>query len=161
MAIVIREATKEDAPLLATLIRDSFRDVAVRSGLTPENCPTHPSNCADAWVESALAKGIRYFILEVEGVPAGCVALERANSDVCYLERLAVLPQYRQRSRGQSLVNHAIQEAKRMGARRVEIAIIAEHTELKDWYGRRGFAVRETRRFTHLPFAVTFMVTDV
>ena len=161
MPIVIRDATNRDITLLATLIRDSFRDVAVRFGLTPENCPTHPSNCTQAWIDKAMAKGIPYYVLDEDGTPAGCVAMERASPDVCYLERLAVLPQCRGRGLGTALVNHVLSEARQRGMGRVEIAIIAEHTDLRDWYGRRGFAVKETKRFNHLPFAVTFMAANV
>jgi hypothetical protein len=43
----IREADPDDKVLLTRLIRDSYRDVAERFNLTPENCPKHPSNCND------------------------------------------------------------------------------------------------------------------
>lgn len=156
----IKPANHSEAPLLAALIRDSFRDVAERFGLTPQNSPTHPSNCTADWITTALDKGIRYYLLEIDGRAGGCVALERANPDVCYLERLAVLPKYRRRGLGQALVEHAFHEAGSMDAKRVEIAIIAGHTELKKWYERLGFIAAETRRFDHLPFEVLFMFTE-
>ena len=128
---VIRNALSSDIPLLTKLIRDSFRDVADRFNLTSENCPTHPSNCKTEWVESALKKGIKYYILERENVPCGCVALELAQPDVFYLERLAVLPQFRRNGLGKRLVNHALNETKKLGARRIEIGIISDQAELK------------------------------
>jgi N-acetylglutamate synthase-like GNAT family acetyltransferase len=140
------------------LIRDSFRDVAERFNLTKDNCPKHPSNCTEQWIESALAKGVNYYILENDKKPCGCVALEQAQPDLCYLERLAVIPDCRRKGFGQALVNHTLQEARKLGARIVQIAIIDEHTELKDWYKRLGFTIKNTTRFEHLPFMVTFMV---
>ena len=116
MDYVIREAAEADAGLLASLIREAFADVAVRFGLTPENSPTHPSNCTPEWIRSAFAKGIRHFVLETPEGPAGCVALEQANADVCYLERLAVLPAYRRNGFGEALVNYAVDRG--AGARR-------------------------------------------
>ena len=43
-SIVIRKAHSHDVSVLSGLIRDSFCDVAERFGITPENCPKHPSN---------------------------------------------------------------------------------------------------------------------
>ncbi|RJP34070.1 MAG: GNAT family N-acetyltransferase [Actinobacteria bacterium] len=153
----IRDAGGEDIPLLAGLIRESFRDVAERFGLTRENCPTHPSLCSEAWIDAAMAKGIRYFILEGEERPCGCVALERAGDEVCYLERLAVLPPYRRKGYGEALVRKAMEEARAAGAPRLEIGIISQQRELVDWYARLGFGEKGRKNFEHLPFEVTFM----
>jgi hypothetical protein len=39
----IKAATIEDVSVLSGLICHSYRDVARRFGLTPKNCPKHPS----------------------------------------------------------------------------------------------------------------------
>jgi N-acetylglutamate synthase-like GNAT family acetyltransferase len=161
MEFLIRDATNKDITLLATLIRNSFLDIAERFNLTPQNCPTHPSNCKTEWIESALKKGIKYYILEKKNVPCGCVALERAQSDVFYLERLSVLPQFRRNGFGEAMVNHAVNEAKRLGAHRIEIGIISDHIELREWYKIFGFSVKNENQFEHLPFKVTFMSRDL
>jgi diamine N-acetyltransferase len=161
MTFSIRSATKKEVSLLATLISNSFRDVAERFGLTPDNCPTHPSNCTTAWIEKALEEGITYYILEMDGKPCGCAALEQISQKICYLERLAVLPQFRRQGFGKALVNHVCREAKKLGARHVEIGTIAEHTELNEWYKKLGFQLKNTAEFEHLPFRVTFMSKKV
>lgn len=161
MSIVIRNATDEDVSLLTSLVQDSFRDVAERFQLTSENCPKHPSNCNPEWFETALEKGIRYYILEYNRTPCGCVALEHAKPDVCYLERLAVLPQFRGKGFGKALVDYVVNEAKKLGISRVEIGIIAEQTELKEWYERLGFFVTREAEFEHLPFRVGFMAREI
>ena len=161
MSIVIRNAGNEDVPLLTTLVRDAFRDVAERFHLTPENCPKHPSNCAPEWFETALEKGIRYYILEHNQMPCGCVALEHAKPDVCYLERLAVLPQFREKGFGKALVDHVVNEARKLGISRVEIGIIAEQKALKEWYEGLGFVFTREAEFEHLPFKVAFMARNV
>jgi len=154
---VITDATEADAGLLASVVRESFADVAERFGLTPENSPTHPSNCAPEWISSAFAKGVRYYIIRTDQGPVGCAALEHANADVCYLERLAVLPTFRGHGFGKALVNHAMDKARGLDARRVEIGIISADAELRKWYERLGFSVTTTAQFKHLPFEVTFM----
>lgn len=153
----IRDASRADVFVLVDIIRNSFRDVADRFDLTEKNCPKHPSCCTTHWIEAALQKGVRYFLLEYKGVPCGCVALERAQPEVCYLERLAVLPEYSRRGFGKALVDHALLAAEAAGAYRVEIGIIAAQGELKEWYQRFGFVETGRAVFKHLPFEVMFM----
>ena len=153
----IRICTKEDAQVLAEIIRRSFKDVAAHFGLTPENTPRHPSNCTVDWIQKDMEDGVTYFAIENENHVVGCIALEQANSEVCYLERLAVLPNQRRCGFGKALVEHALSEAKLLGVNYVSIGIIAWQTELTDWYKRLGFVEGESREFAHLPFRVTFM----
>jgi GNAT superfamily N-acetyltransferase len=153
----IREAKRSEAELLARIIRKSFLDVAERFNLPPERTPTHPSNCQPDWVEKAMAKGVTYYVMEQDGRAVGCVALENAGEGVFYLERLAVLPEIRRNGYGSMLVDRALNEARRMGAKTVQIGIIAEQTELENWYARRGFKTTGRKSFDHLPFTVAFM----
>ena len=153
----IRNASLDDISALARIIRYAFRDVAERFSLTPENCPTHPSFCTEEWVESALGKGNRFFLAECGDGPCGCVAIEVASPDVCYLKRLAVLPACRRRGYGEKLVSHVMLEAEEAGARSLEIGIIAGQEDLRDWYAKLGFSAKGKRVFDHLPFEVLFM----
>lgn len=153
----IRAAGSADVPLLAGLIRDSFRDVAERFGLTPGNCAKHPSNCTEEWIRNDMTRGVMYYVLELDGTPGGCVALERENPDLCYLERLAVLPPERQKGLGNALVDHVFDQARSLGAKEISIGIISGQTELKRWYRKIGFVEGKTTEFKHLPFKVAFM----
>lgn len=161
MTFTIRNATQSDITCLAAIIHQASRDVAERFGITPENCPRHPSNCTAEWVEADFEKGIVYYILETKGTPCGCVNLKQVTPDVCHLGRLAVLPQFRQQGFGEALVNHVCDEAKKLGAKHVEIGTIAEHTELNGWYEKLGFQLKNTAEFERLPFRVTFMSKKV
>ena len=155
--ITIREGVETDIPKIVQIIREAFYEVAIRFGLTEANCPKHPSNCKADWIEDALVKGARYFILDSEGLSCGCVALEQAGHEVCYLERLGVLPAQQHRGYGRALVEQVLHEARVLGARQVDIGIIAAHIELKDWYRKIGFIEQKKAHFPHLPFEVLFM----
>lgn len=157
MKTTIRAATCEDAEVVARVVRTSFRDVALRFDLTPENAPTHPSNCQADWIRSELSRGLSYYLLCSHGLVAGCVALELASPSVAYLERLGVLPEQRGRGFGVALVRHALRQAQSAGASVVSVGVIAEHTELVSWYEHIGFARAGTRRFPHLPFEVSYL----
>jgi len=157
MDYLITEASEADAELLASLIRRAFADVAVRLGLTPESVPMHPSNCTPEWILAAFAKGVRYYLLQTPQGPAGCVALEQAGGDVCYLERLAVLPAFRRNGLGEALVNHVVDKARELGARSVELGMVFTQAELREWYERLGFSVTNVVQFERTPFEVAFM----
>lgn len=159
--MIIRQANKADIDTLVTLLRSSFRDVAERFELTIENCPKNPAFCKNERVESDLDRGLRYYVLEKDSHPCGCVAIEKASPEVCYLERLAVLPQHRRKGYGKALVNHIFDQAAKNGVQKIEIGIISEDTNLKNWYKKFGFARKATKKFDHLPFIVAFMSAEI
>ena len=153
----IRKATSEDAEVVARVIRSSFREVAERFHLEPENTPTHPSNCQPDWIRSDLGRGVSYYLLFSYESVAGCVALEFASSSLAFLERLGVPPEHRGQGFGAALVRHALLQARLGGVAVVSVGVIAEHTELISWYEHLGFAQAGTRRFPHLPFTVAYL----
>ena len=157
----IRQANTEDIPIVTEVIRKANQVVAERFDLTPDNAPKHPSHCTEKWIQEAFEKGISYYVLEDDGHVCGCVALEQPNDEVCYLERLAVLPDCQHRGYGEALVRHIFAEAEKLGLQRVEIGTIAEHSELSAWYQKLGFTITRTRSFDHLPFNVTFMAKEL
>jgi len=157
----IRKANTTDVSLLSGLVSECFRDVAERFGLTLENCPKHPSHCTDEWIENDFARGVTFYVLESDVMALGCVAMEKAGSDLCYLERLGVLPEARRKGYGRALVDHIISRANHSGAKQISIGIIADDVELKRWYLKIGFVEGETKEFDHLPFLVLFMTYGI
>lgn len=157
MGLQIRVGTKADIDVLVEIIQDSFLNVAERFGLTPQNSPTHPSNCRPEWLLREMNRGVTFYMLENEGQPAGCVALEKISDEVCYLERLAVLPRERRKGFGEALVKHVLSKARLLDVYRVGIGIIADHKELQDWYEKLGFEEVESKRFPQLIFRVILM----
>lgn len=161
LAMVIKNASKADISILLDILRKSFAGVAERFNLTVENCPKNLAFCTEQRIKDDFARGLKYYILEESGQSCGCVALEKANSEVCYLERLAVLPEYRRKGFGKTLVNHIFDMAIEMETQGVEIGIISEDTELIDWYKKFGFIQKNTKKFNHLPFIVAFMFVEL
>ncbi len=154
---MMRIADETDADLLAGIIKKAHTDVACRFNLTPENCPKHPSNCTPAWVMGDLVRGVRYLLAEQDSEAVGCVAVEKADPTICYLERLSVLPGNRRNGIGQRLVEQVFQVAADLEVPRIGIGIIADYLELKAWYLKLGFTEGETKTFAHLPFRVLLM----
>jgi len=153
----IRLALASDAPLLASLIAESNKDVAAQFGINERNCPKHPSFCKPEWLAHDFARGEIYFIAYEGNEPIACVATEYPTSELAYLNRLAVLPAYRRQGVGKHLVSHVLEQAQARGAKAVSIGVIGEHMKLQNWYSGLGFVSGETKVFPHLPFSVKYM----
>ena len=176
MGHTLRLATRDDAPLLAALVRDAFRPVAEEFGFTPENWPRHASFTPPERILELMDDGHRYVILECGGAPCGCIAYRYVASDpsappdarprvagrpveaaTLHLRHLGVVPAWRGRGLGRALLEHAVAEGRRLGARQVTLGIAAVDLSLQHWYERRGFTLTETLPYDGMPCQVTWM----
>ncbi len=159
--MTIRPAQADETQTVVSVLRRACATVAKRFDLTEENCPKSPAFYTDDRARADFERGVQYYFLEERGEVCGCVALEKARSDIGYLERLAVLPEHRSKGFGSALVRHVLAQARSMGLERVGIGIIAEDEPLREWYSRFGFVLTGTKRFDHLPFVVAFMEKEL
>jgi ribosomal protein S18 acetylase RimI-like enzyme len=138
------------------VIRKSFKTVAVEFGLNERNCPTHPSFITlDKLLD--LKSKAKLFGLFLNSTQIGFVAIEKADDKVYYLDKLAVLPEFRHRGYGRRLVGFVSSFVKNHDGQKVSLGMINESEVLKDWYQQLGFKETETKTFEHLPFTVCFM----
>jgi len=142
------------------VIRNSFRTVAREFGLNQHNCPTHPSLIS---IEKLLELQLKakLFGLFQNDRHVGFVATEKADGSIYYLDKLAVLPEYRHRGYGGKLVDFVSGYVKEHGGQKVSLGMINESIILKDWYKQLGFEETGTKTFEHLPFTVCFMDKSV
>ncbi len=157
----IRKTEHKDIKKITKIIKNSYKSVADKFNLTPENCPKHPSNCDEEWIHNDFHRGVVYFLLDYNNFSTGCVAIEKISSELFYLERLSVLPEYRRNGLGKELVNFAINKADESGINNIGIGIISKDEQLKMWYKKMGFIEGETKKFDHLPFLVTFLTYKI
>jgi ribosomal protein S18 acetylase RimI-like enzyme len=139
------------------IIHDSFITVANDLGLTPENAPTNPAFLAFEKLKEAADKEVLFFGLFNNSCQVGLVALEKGNDTTYYMERLAVLPEFRHQGFGVKLIDFVFEYVKSLGGQKVSIAIIDENQVLKQWYLKYGFTSTEVKHYPHLPFTVCFM----
>ncbi len=161
MTRIIREVTDDELLRSAKVIRDSFRTVASELGLTRENTPRHPSFSTVRQLRKNIEKGVEFFGLFLGDNQAGFVAVEKADDNLFYMERLAVLPLYRHEGFGKELVSFVFDHVRSRGGKKLSIGIIDKQTVLKDWYKGMGFRETGIRDFPHLPFRVCFMEKDL
>ena len=151
--------SRKDIMNSAAVIRQAFGTVAIDFNLTPENCPTNPAFCEPENLTKMQSRGIELYKLTKCMKQIGFIAIEKSQKEqgTFYIERLAVLPEYRHKGYGCQLMDFAIRHIREQGGERVSIALIDGHTVLKVWYRAQGFRETGTRDFQHLPFRVCFM----
>jgi ribosomal protein S18 acetylase RimI-like enzyme len=143
------------------VIRRSFITVAEEFNITRENAPKNPAFLGPESLAGMREKGVSMYGAYTDNICVGFVAVEKANDDVFYMERLAVLPEYRHNGYGRELIDFVVDYVGNNGGKKVSIGIINENRRLKDWYISCGFAETGTKKFEHLPFEVCFMERTV
>jgi N-acetylglutamate synthase-like GNAT family acetyltransferase len=156
MAEIKEINSRHDLENSVKVIRDSFKTVALEFGLNERNCPTHPSLITLDKL-SELEKKAKLFGLYSNSMQVGFVAIEKADDKVYYLDKLAVLPQYRHKGCGRKLVEFVSSYVKKHDGQKVSLGMIDESTVLKNWYQELGFEETGKKHFEHLPFTVCFM----
>jgi diamine N-acetyltransferase len=160
--MITRITTDSQLRACVEVIRNAFRTVADDLGLDMRSAPTHPSFITFETVKQSAEKGVASFGLFVEEKLAGCIALEKSGEEgVFFVERLAVLPEYRYNGLGGRLLEYAAEQVKNSAGKKISIGIINEQQTLKQWYGRHGFSEKECRTFEHQPFTVCFMEREI
>lgn len=158
----IREIEKDESlDTSVEIIRKSFGTVAKELNLTTDNAPTHPSFITLDQLEELQQRGLIFYGYFLDKGQVGFVAIEKADDSIYYMEKLAVLPEYRHNGYGRELVLFVLDTASARGAKKLSIGIIYEQTTLKDWYKEIGFKETGTKKFEHLPFKVVFMEIDL
>lgn len=147
---------------IGALIRLAFADVAEEFHLTPLNSPNSPAFLSDADMLDPLRRpGIVCFGAFRADSLVGFAAIWPKEEGAYELTRLCVLPEHRHTGLGARLLQAALQAAKKRGAYKMEIGIIAENERLKAWYESYGFRATAEREYSHLPFRVCEMEREI
>ncbi len=139
------------------VIRDSFITVANEFNITRENAPTNPAFMEIESLQAMKQKGIDIYGAYIEKILIGLVAIEKSNESLYFMEKLAVLPEYRHNGYGLRLINFVVETVREAGGEKISIGIINENKVLKDWYIKNGFSETGIKQFPHLPFSVCFL----
>ena len=148
---------------ISKVIRESFITVANEFGITKESAPTNPAFLTEDNLKKSIEKGLKLYSLLINQQISGCIGIEKATDDEngFYLERLAVLPEYRHNGYGKVLLDFAFCKIKSLNGKNVNIGIINNNIKLKNWYKDYGFIETGINKFEHLPFDICFMTKIV
>ena len=163
MSVIAEIRSDEDLEPYVRIIKESFLTVAAELGLTEENNPTNPAFMTLEKLKRSKNERVRYYTLIKREKPVGFMAIEQSQEDITtyYIERLAVLPEYRHKGLGKELMAYAESMIYKHGGRKLSVALIDQNRKLKDWYKNQGFEESGFKEFTHLPFRVCFMAKEL
>jgi ribosomal protein S18 acetylase RimI-like enzyme len=151
--------SEQDLSVIVHLLNVSHGTVAKEFGFTRENNPTNNAFIDKLTLRTQLNKGIDLYSMSSDGKRIGCIAIERSTKelDTFYIEKVSVLPEFRNRGYGINLMDFATSKIREAGGKIVSIALIDSNAKLKRWYLAQGFIETATKDFEHLPFRVCFM----
>lgn len=138
-----RPATTGDVDAVVTLVQSAYRGEASKAGWTTEADLLDGQRTDGEMVrELVLTPGCTLLVLDDPDRPGAllaCCYVEERGDDTCYLGMLAVRPDTQARGLGRVMLAAAQAHARRHGAVRIEITVIAQRAELIAWYERNGF----------------------
>jgi ribosomal protein S18 acetylase RimI-like enzyme len=149
----------KDLSAIVHVLNVSHDTVAKEFGFTKENNPTNNAFIDELTLREQLNKGIDLYAMSMNGKRIGCIAIEKSTKEIetFYIEKVSVLPDYRNRGYGVELMNFATSKIREHEGKVISIALIDSNTRLKSWYSAQGFIETGTKDFEHLPFRVCFM----
>lgn len=156
---MIRKAKVEDITQCVEVIKNSFRTVAEEFGFTVENAPGFTAFATTKEkLEAQYKEGRPMFIYEGEnGKILGYYSLYLQENQECELNNLCVLPKYRHGNIGKKLMEHAMDEAKKMGCVVMNIGIVEENKQLRRWYESFGGEHIRSEKYEFFPFTCGYM----
>lgn len=160
---MIRAIDKSDIPECVKVICESFMTVAKQFDITPENSPAFTAFATDekkilTWMDEQHRPMYGYF----EGDKLiGYYNLALNNENECELGSLSVLPEYRHKGIGKTLLDDSISKAKELGCRIMKLSIVEENTVLRQWYEKNGFKHTKTIKFDFFSFTCGYLEKEI
>ncbi|SHF34442.1 GNAT family N-acetyltransferase [Dysgonomonas macrotermitis] len=141
----------------------SHGTVAKDFGFTKETNPTNNAFIDVNTLKFQLNNGIDLYTISNNDKLVGCIAIERSSREAgtFYIEKVSVIPEFRNQGYGLKLMDFATSKIKILGAKAISVSLIDSNIKLKKWYLAQGFIESGFKDFEHLPFRVCFMRKEI
>ncbi len=139
-SFIIRKATLEDAPAIATIVQEAFKKYMQDTGLSvmmdalTESIETIEADIAEKEVYIAL----------IDDNPVGTIRIKMLPEKTAYISRFGVMLNYHNIGIGKSLMNLADKILKSHGVKKVSLHTASKYRDLIRFYYGRGFYVDST-----------------
>ena len=159
---MIRKLTENDLEEAVNVIRSSFMTVAEEFNITKENAPAFTAFATDmdrlrTWMFEQHRPMFGYF---VDGKMAGYYNLMIKDKE-CELGSLSVLPEYRHKHIGRTLLEDSLTKAAEYGCTIMKLSIVEENTVLRKWYEDQGFIHTGTVKYDFFPFTCGYLEKEL
>ncbi len=143
----LKPACPDQLPALHVLIERAYRGDSARRGWTHEADLLGGQRTDLEALEAILADPAQtLLVVEEAGVPVACTLIVDKGGGLAYLGLITVDPDRQADGIGRRLLDGAEAFAAAHGATRAEMTVIAQRSELIDWYVRRGYRPTGERR---------------
>ena len=136
--IRIRDARQSDSQLLATLADTIWREHYIPIIGKPQVDYMLEHFQSREAIATQMKEGVRYFILEYDGKPAGYYAFE-ARADAYFLSKIYVLKDYRGKGLGRAAMQALRARAREAGIPRITLTVNKDNSASIEAYKRMGF----------------------
>ncbi|ACL77210.1 GNAT family N-acetyltransferase [Ruminiclostridium cellulolyticum] len=136
-SFIIRKATLEDAPAIATIIQEAFKKYMQDAGLSvmmdalTENIETIEADIVEKEVYIAL----------IDDKPVGTIRIKLLPDKTAYISRFGVMLDYHNIGIGKSLMNLVDKILKSHGVKKVSLHTASKYRDLIRFYYARDFYV--------------------
>jgi ribosomal protein S18 acetylase RimI-like enzyme len=150
MPITVRAATPADAPAVTELVQRAYRGDSSRAGWTTEADLLDGQRIDVDGVTRKIENGTGEVLIGLnEEQLVACCELEHRGT-AAYFGMFAVEPTLQGAGVGRVMLQAAEQRAADWAVTTVEMTVIAQRTELIEWYERRGYSrTGEARAFPY------------
>lgn len=155
--------SENDLSAVVNVLNVSHGTVAKDFGFTKDTNPSNNAFIDEQTLQAQLSNGIDLYTISNNDKLIGCIAIEKSSreADTFYIEKVSVIPEFRNQGYGLKLMNFATSKIKSLGAKAISISLIDSNTKLKNWYLSQGFTETGFKDFEHLPFRVCFMNKEI
>jgi GNAT superfamily N-acetyltransferase len=98
-----------------------------------------PANCYGLSAEQLIRENVAFFVLSVDGVPAGCGGLKFEGTEYAELKRMYVRPAFRRCGLAKQLLRHLEDHALKNGVARIRLETGMYQTEAIALYEMAGY----------------------
>jgi GNAT superfamily N-acetyltransferase len=161
--MIIVKIDKEESDIVADIIRKSFSKQAYIMGINHKDYPNYVAFETSESINSKIENGEVVLLAWLDDIPIGTVRyiIDKENPLRGYINRLAVIPEYRGNAHGKILMDYAEEKLLQSGVEEIEISIVKKFEKLEKYYEDLGYKYVRDQSFPSLPFEVRFMVKSV
>lgn len=155
---MIKPISKSELPMCLEVFHKGYEDVAVKFGLTEENCPDRgrASLTLEKLTEEFDSGTMVFGYFSKEKI-VGFLGIKFDENNVCKLNDIIVLPEFRKCGCGQKLLDFCKEKAKATGAVKIRLGMIDDNKPLRNWYEKNGFKNVGYKKYEGSPVTTGYM----
>ena len=152
---MIRKIYRNELPECIAIFHRGYETVAVEFGLTDENSPDRGrASLPLEKLAMEYENGILMYGYFADGKMVGYLGIKLMDNDICGLEDIIMLPEYRNNGFGKELLDFCKLKAKELRAKKIRLGMIDENKRLRKWYEDNGFVNVGYKKYESAPYTI-------